>query len=69
MALNYITHVFWDELSVFPVLNLRLPELSRSLLAYPYHRLPAARRLALRSSDYRHGEGSPGRRWRKSRSV
>jgi trehalose/maltose hydrolase-like predicted phosphorylase len=39
----YRGHVFWDELFVFPVLNLRLPELSRSLLEYRYYRLPAAR--------------------------
>jgi trehalose 6-phosphate phosphatase len=43
----YRGHVFWDELFVFPVLNLRLPELSRSLLEYRYYRLPAARRAAL----------------------
>ncbi len=42
----YRGHAFWDELFVFPVLNLRLPELSRSLLAYRYYRLPAARRAA-----------------------
>ena len=42
----YRGHVFWDELFVFPVLNLRVPELSRSLLQYRYHRLPAARRAA-----------------------
>ena len=42
----YRGHVFWDELFVFPVLNLRLPQLSRSLMAYRYHRLPAARRAA-----------------------
>jgi len=42
----YRGHVFWDELFVFPVLNLRLPELSRSLLQYRYYRLPAARRAA-----------------------
>ncbi|HXZ74800.1 MAG TPA: glycosyl hydrolase family 65 protein, partial [Streptosporangiaceae bacterium] len=43
----YRGHVFWDELFVLPVLNLRLPELSRSLIAYRYRRLPAARRAAL----------------------
>ena len=43
----YRGHVFWDELFVFPVLNLRLPQLSRSLMAYRYHRLPAARRAAI----------------------
>jgi trehalose/maltose hydrolase-like predicted phosphorylase len=42
----YRGHVFWDELFVFPVLNLRLPELSRSLIQYRYYRLPAARRAA-----------------------
>jgi trehalose/maltose hydrolase-like predicted phosphorylase len=43
----YRGHVFWDELFVFPVLNLRLPQLSRSLLAYRYYRLPEARRAAI----------------------
>jgi trehalose 6-phosphate phosphatase len=43
----YRGHVFWDELFVFPVLNLRLPELSRSLMTYRYYRLPAARRAAV----------------------
>ena len=42
----YRGHVFWDDLFVFPAINLRLPELSRSLKAYRYHRLPAARRAA-----------------------
>lgn len=43
---NYHGHVFWDELFVFPVLNLRWPELSRCLLLYRYHRLSEARRAA-----------------------
>ena len=43
----YRGHVFWDEMFVLPVLNLRLPEVSRSLLEYRYYRLPAARRAAL----------------------
>jgi len=43
----YRGHVFWDELFVLPVLNLRLPEVSRSLLEYRYYRLPAARRAAV----------------------
>lgn len=42
----YRGHVFWDELFVLPVLNLRLPSSTRSLLEYRYHRLPEARRLA-----------------------
>lgn len=42
----YRGHVFWDDMFVFPVLTLRLPELSRSLQGYRYRRLPAARRAA-----------------------
>lgn len=43
----YRGHVFWDELFVFPVTNLRLPKVTRSLLMYRYRRLPEARRAAL----------------------
>lgn len=43
---GYRGHVFWDELFVFPLLNLRVPELTRALLLYRYRRLPHARRLA-----------------------
>ncbi|MBE0476066.1 MAG: glycoside hydrolase family 65 protein [Coriobacteriia bacterium] len=39
----YRGHVFWDELFIFPFLNYRLPELTRSLLRYRYRRLPEAR--------------------------
>ncbi len=42
----YRGHVFWDELFVFPVLNLRFPALTRSLLRYRYRRLAEARRAA-----------------------
>jgi trehalose/maltose hydrolase-like predicted phosphorylase len=42
----YRGHVFWDELFIFPFLNLRLPELTRSLLMYRFRRLPEARRAA-----------------------
>ena len=42
----YRGHVFWDELFVFPVLTLRLPELTRALLCYRHRRLPAARLAA-----------------------
>jgi len=38
----YRGHVFWDELFVLPVLTLREPALTRSLLSYRYRRLPAA---------------------------
>ncbi|MEO3785815.1 glycosyl hydrolase family 65 protein [Actinocorallia sp. B10E7] len=43
---GYRGHIFWDELFVFPILNLRMPELTRALLLYRYRRLPQARRLA-----------------------
>ncbi|MCV7267145.1 trehalose-phosphatase [Mycolicibacterium doricum] len=42
----YRGHVFWDELFIFPVLNLRVPMITRSLLAYRYRRLPEARQAA-----------------------
>lgn len=42
----YRGHVFWDELFVFPYLNLRFPKLTRGLLLYRYRRLPEARRAA-----------------------
>lgn len=48
----YRGHVFWDELFVFPVTNLRMPEVTRSLLMYRYRRLPEAR-LAARERGYR----------------
>jgi trehalose/maltose hydrolase-like predicted phosphorylase len=61
----YRGHVFWDDLFVFPVLNLRLPALSRSLKAYRYHRLPAARRAAREAGHvgamYPWQSGSDGR--------
>jgi alpha,alpha-trehalase len=41
--------VMWDELFTFPVLDLRLPALTRSLLGYRYRRLPAARSAALQA--------------------
>lgn len=43
---GYRGHVFWDELFVLPVLNPRIPEISRALLDYRWRRLPAARRAA-----------------------
>jgi alpha,alpha-trehalase len=42
----YRGHIFWDELFVFPVLNIHLPKVTRSLLQYRYRRLPEARRAA-----------------------
>ncbi|MEV0807820.1 glycosyl hydrolase family 65 protein [Micromonospora sp. NPDC050200] len=43
---GYHGHIFWDELFVYPYLNLRLPELTRALLEYRHRRLTAARRQA-----------------------
>jgi trehalose-phosphatase len=42
----YRGHIFWDELFIFPVLNLRLPMITRALLGYRYRRLPEARHAA-----------------------
>jgi trehalose/maltose hydrolase-like predicted phosphorylase len=42
----YRGHVFWDDLFVLRVLNLRFPELSRAVLRYRYRRLDAARQAA-----------------------
>jgi alpha,alpha-trehalase len=48
----YRGHIFWDELFIFPFLNLRFPELTRALLGYRFRRLPAARQAA-RAAGYR----------------
>jgi beta-phosphoglucomutase family hydrolase len=42
----YQGHIFWDELFIFPFLNLRTPEITRSLLMYRYRRLGEARHAA-----------------------
>ncbi|MDI9914473.1 trehalose-phosphatase [Rhodococcus sp. IEGM 1379] len=47
----YRGHIFWDELFVFSVLNLRLPKLTRSLLRYRYGRLGEARRAAIEAGQ------------------
>jgi len=61
----YRGHVFWDELFVFPLLNLRLPEITRSLLMYRYRRLGEARaaaaRAGYRGALYPWQSGSNGR--------
>ncbi len=61
----YRGHVFWDELFVFPLLNLRLPEITRSLLMYRYRRLQEARAAAAhagyRGALYPWQSGSNGR--------
>jgi trehalose 6-phosphate phosphatase len=61
----YRGHVLWDELFVFPLLNLRLPALTRSLLRYRCRRLPeaveAAREEGYRGAMYPWQSGSDGR--------
>ncbi len=47
----YEGHVFWDELFIFPTLNYRMPEITRSLLMYRYRRLDEAREAA-KSAGY-----------------
>ena len=42
----YEGHIFWDELFIFPFLNYRTPEITRSLLMYRYRRLGEARAAA-----------------------
>jgi trehalose/maltose hydrolase-like predicted phosphorylase len=42
----YRGHIFWDELYIFPFLQLRIPEITRALLMYRYRRLDEARRNA-----------------------
>ena len=43
---GYQGHVFWDDLFVFPFVNLRMPKISAALLKYRYRRLPQARKIA-----------------------
>lgn len=43
----YRGHIFWDEIFIFPYLNVRIPVLTRSLLLYRYRRLDKARAAAL----------------------
>jgi len=61
----YRGHVLWDELFVFPILNLRAPLLTRALLRYRYRRLTWARRTARdaghRGAAYPWQSGSDGR--------
>ena len=59
----YRGHVFWDELYVYPFLNLRLPEVTRELLMYRYRRLGEAQ-AAAREAGYRRRRGCapPGSR-------
>ena len=61
----YRGHIFWDDAFVFSYLNLRMPELSRSLLLYRWRRLPqaraAAREIGCRGAMFPWQSGSDGR--------
>ena len=61
----YRGHIMWDELFIFPYLNLRKPVLTRALLRYRYRRLGEARRAArqagFRGAMFPWQSGSDGR--------
>ncbi len=61
----YRGHIFWDELFIFPTLNFRMPEITRTLLKYRYRRLREARFAALeagfKGAMYPWQSGSNGR--------
>jgi trehalose/maltose hydrolase-like predicted phosphorylase len=61
----YRGHIMWDELFIFPYLNLRMPDLTRALLHYRYRRLDEARRAAqeagLKGAMFPWQSGSNGR--------
>jgi alpha,alpha-trehalase len=61
----YRGHIFWDELFIFPFLDLRVPEITRSLLMYRYRRIDearfAAREAGFRGAMYPWQSGSNGR--------
>ena len=61
---HYQGHIFWDELFIFPFLNFRMPEITRSLLMYRYRRLgeaqAAARVAGFRGAMFPWQSGSDG---------
>ncbi len=62
---GYLGHIFWDEVFVFPVLNLRFAEAARALFLYRWRRLDAARKNAadsgFRGAMFPWQSGSDGR--------
>nr|WP_329560522.1 glycosyl hydrolase family 65 protein [Kitasatospora sp. NBC_01266] len=58
---GYRGHVFWDELFVLRLLNLRFPELARAVIGYRHRRLDAARQAGLRGAMYPWQSASDGR--------
>ena len=61
----YRGHILWDELFIFPFLNLRIPDITRTLLLYRYRRLSearwAARQAGYKGAMYPWQSGSDGR--------
>ncbi len=61
----YRGHVFWDELFVLPLLNLRIPDIARSALRYRHRRLDRARinatKAGFRGAMFPWQSGSDGR--------
>ena len=61
----YRGHIFWDELFVYLVFNIHIPDLTKALLLYRYRRLPSARRAArqanLKGALFPWQSGSDGR--------
>jgi alpha,alpha-trehalase len=53
---GYHGHIFWDDINVYPFLNLHAPLVAKALLKYRYKRLDAARKIAK-------GMGLPGARF------
>ncbi len=61
----YRGHIFWDELYIFPFINMHFPQLARSLLMYRYNRLSRAvhdaREKGCRGCRFPWQSGSNGR--------
>jgi alpha,alpha-trehalase len=61
----YRGHIFWDEMFIFPLLNFRVPEITRALMKYRFHRLNEARAAAAEAgyhgAMYPWQSGSSGR--------
>lgn len=61
----YRGHIFWDEMFIFPFLNLRLPEVARAIKMYRYRRIEqarnAARKAGFTGAMYPWQSGSNGR--------
>ena len=61
----YRGHILWDELFIFPFLNIRIPDITRALLMYRYRRLSearwAAKKAGFEGAMYPWQSGSDGR--------